>query len=551
MPQTPPDWSVAAWAAWRRHDPVAAVTAALDAAEGVSEQTPGTEDAVRLACYFAVRTSRVDLLVAHRRRIEALPPGVVRHAALVHLALGDPDLHQAMAIAAELRDSPHDLGRVTDEASDSALCAETLVNVATAALARGWWPHARTHAEEARRHLADARGVDTTQGPLPSWATSLHFDLLGIDAITEYETHAGDTARRALWEALDPLRRDNSLTTEHMLALIGMAQVQHLTGDLAAAAVTLNRVLGLSGSQRAGLAEHARIELTFIRVREGRWGDVDRLAAIPTATLHGIDRRWFAPQTAALDALVAALGPDQAAARRRIAEVEVMTERAPSVLAVSVLTHARLVLAAQEGDWVTLGHLVEDMVDPGYRLPYREEEWRIMRMAAAWTGGRTAEVEEGYADWAGLPGVQDDPYFHAFTAIRIEARDRDAARVAARRAVETLHPRMDPAGVAAIHAAVDDLLDPPATPRAAPATPRPSPDAHGPGDDATPPALTTQQRRIALAVAQGYTSAEIAVMMHLTKRTIDYHVQNILRRLGISSRREIGRHLRSLAHRGD
>ena len=53
--------------------------------------------------------------------------------------------------------------------------------------------------------------------------------------------------------------------------------------------------------------------------------------------------------------------------------------------------------------------------------------------------------------------------------------------------------------------------------------------------------LTPQQVRIARAVAQGYTSDEIAAIEFLSKRTIDYHVTNIVVRLGLSSRREIAR----------
>ncbi|MCU1476360.1 MAG: LuxR family transcriptional regulator [Subtercola sp.] len=56
--------------------------------------------------------------------------------------------------------------------------------------------------------------------------------------------------------------------------------------------------------------------------------------------------------------------------------------------------------------------------------------------------------------------------------------------------------------------------------------------------------LTGHQQRIAGYVADGYTSAEIGQMMHLSKKTIDFHVSNIVLRLGLKTRREISRVVR-------
>ncbi|MCU1644652.1 MAG: hypothetical protein JWN03_4927 [Nocardia sp.] len=51
--------------------------------------------------------------------------------------------------------------------------------------------------------------------------------------------------------------------------------------------------------------------------------------------------------------------------------------------------------------------------------------------------------------------------------------------------------------------------------------------------------LTDQERLIAVKVAAGATSKEVAAMLFLSPRTIDTHLRNIYRKLGISSRRRL------------
>ncbi|MFE0381191.1 AAA family ATPase [Streptomyces inhibens] len=51
--------------------------------------------------------------------------------------------------------------------------------------------------------------------------------------------------------------------------------------------------------------------------------------------------------------------------------------------------------------------------------------------------------------------------------------------------------------------------------------------------------LTAQERLIAAKVAAGATSKEVGVMLFLSPRTIDAHLRNVYRKLGISSRRQL------------
>jgi DNA-binding CsgD family transcriptional regulator len=55
--------------------------------------------------------------------------------------------------------------------------------------------------------------------------------------------------------------------------------------------------------------------------------------------------------------------------------------------------------------------------------------------------------------------------------------------------------------------------------------------------------LTAQEWRIASAAARGHTSREIAAEALLSVRTVDYHLGNVYRKLGVSSRRALIRQL--------
>ncbi|MEV0253779.1 AAA family ATPase [Streptomyces sp. NPDC050732] len=61
------------------------------------------------------------------------------------------------------------------------------------------------------------------------------------------------------------------------------------------------------------------------------------------------------------------------------------------------------------------------------------------------------------------------------------------------------------------------------------------------GDEDPLDLLTAQERLIAGEVAAGATSKEVGVLLFLSPRTVDSHLRNIYRKLGISSRRQLHR----------
>jgi DNA-binding NarL/FixJ family response regulator len=50
------------------------------------------------------------------------------------------------------------------------------------------------------------------------------------------------------------------------------------------------------------------------------------------------------------------------------------------------------------------------------------------------------------------------------------------------------------------------------------------------------PHLTNREKQILLLISQGMTNKEIAQLLDITSRTVEFHIHNILGKLGLSSR---------------
>lgn len=563
-----------AQAAWHRREVATAVRNALaahDASAGADSRS-----ALHLACSLALQGHRVDLLLPYRSAIEALPADAVRDGALATMRLGSGDLDGAISLAlaatydhSRSAQSETDAGAAHPDSGDAVLPA-LLTSLAIAAVSAGAWMPARDC-------IAAARSILAASGSAPC-AADLDFDLLGLDALIELHTDGGDTAdagpptaHAALAAALAPLRMRNSLTSTHALALICLGGVEHITGRLGEAALNLARGARLVDATRPGLRLHAEVELAFVRIRQGRWKDAADAVRATTPPRDAIDHDWLEPAALAVHGLLLALNGDLASARPVLDRAALLCRDTPSYLAAIMLTHARLIVAIAQSDWRELRRALEDAGEPGYRHPYRDGEWNMLTLLSAWHLRRYPDFHAGIAAWGERDDAAADPYYEAFVSIEAEHEGRyvDAA-TAAERALACLSLDDDPLGRAWVRMVAGICFSRygaggrPDPVRALAAYEEAGAELRGLGAAAlvaradaivaettaelapvraNHPAslLTAQQRRVAQAVGQGYTSGEIAGILHLSKRTVDYHVANIMRRLGATTRREIAR----------
>lgn len=550
--------------AWRRRETETAVRAALAAHDA------GDPDGLALACSIGMRGYRADMLAARRDDVAALPDGVLREGVLAMLQIGTGELDGAARRILALAESDEgaEIDSIDPLEGEGMLLPMLLSYLATGSVASASWVNARRCIDAARAAMAAASAIE---GRVPAPA-HVPFDLLGLDAMVEQHTKAGDAARRVLTETLAPLRMRNSLSDLHALALVCLGSVDHLSGRLGEAALNLARGARLAPAWRHGVRLHAEVELAFVRVRQGWWRDAAEVVRATAPPSGLIEHDWLEPQALAVHGLLLALRGDMAASRPVLDRAALLCRDTPSFLAQMVITHARIMMAISLSDWAGLRRALEDAAEPGYRHPYRDDEWRMLNSLASWHLGRVDEVRRGVTAWMAQPGSDASPYAWAFVSILAEHDERYAeATTAVDRALGLLTLDHDPLGrawvrvVAGIHYSLFGARGRPDPRRALAVYEDASAELQELGavglarryDEAVaatttemqrgsrgadPTArLTEQQRKVADAVGQGYTSGEIAGLLHLSKRTVDYHVANIMRRLGVSSRREIAR----------
>lgn len=553
-------------AAWRRRETEPAVDAALAA------HAAGDSDGLVLACSIALRGYRADLLARHREAVAALPTSVPREGVLAMLQIAHGNLDGAVTriialAAADAAPSAPDDPPADPLDDEGMLLPLLLAYLASACAGAGWWVRARRCIDAARAVIAAASEVD---GRVPP--EYVPYDLLGVDAVVELHTGAGDAAHRALVETLAPLRLSNNLSPVHALALVSLGSVEHVSGRLGEAALNLVRGARLAPAWRRGVRMHAEVELALVRIRQGRWREAAEAVRGTSAPVGAVEHDWLEPQALAVHGLLLALRGDFDASRPVLDRVALLCRDTPTFLAQMVLTHARIMSAISLSDWPALRRALDDAAEPGYRHPYRPDEWLMLNLLASWHLGRIDEFRSGVLAWSAQPGSDESAYRWAFVSILAEHEGRYAeATRAVDRALGLLSLDNDPLGrawvrvVAGIHYSLFGAHGRPDPRRALVVYEDASAELTELGagglarryDEAVAAAttevvrgsqgedpaarLTDQQRIVADAVGQGYTSGEIAGLLHLSKRTVDYHVANIMRRLGVSTRREIAR----------
>jgi DNA-binding CsgD family transcriptional regulator len=139
--------------------------------------------------------------------------------------------------------------------------------------------------------------------------------------------------------------------------------------------------------------------------------------------------------------------------------------------------------------------------------------------------------EELFATSLSLHEHVPNPFERARTELALgEARRRARRRADAREPLRRALATFEDLGAAPWAARAHDEL------RACGARPRRR--AHGPTDELSPHEL-----RVAQVVAAGATNKEAASALFLSPKTIDFHLQNVFRKLGVSSRTQLANRL--------
>ncbi|MEH3089893.1 MAG: LuxR C-terminal-related transcriptional regulator [Microbacterium arborescens] len=491
-------------------------------------------------------------LAPRAAQLARLPPSPVRDAGLAYVAL----VREADAerVTASVRTA---VGRLEGE---NDLLASALASCAAMILVdRARWVEAAWFVAAAERAVDRARASSVATTPVEAaW-----FRMMGPAVLVEWNTYDGTARLDALAAALAGPRARNLLRSHHGPALIAMGQVLAARGEFGAGAVSIARAIPLV-PPHSHLRASAYANLAYVKYRQGDWQGARRASRL---VREGFDTRsaWRRGLFAAIEALDPAVAGDLPTAIARVEDATRTLASHPSVQTEIVLLHARLAIAIGANDWTAMMRLLEDAEEPGFRRVFTDHEWRALRGMALRNLGRTERYRELVTSWADEPGASESTYFWAHTALLAEL-DRDPATAldAAYRSRDLVGDGDDPLGrtwvrivvgtVVSLHGDATEGMGSYELARAELAAigangfvrlcTRIIEDVAGriaqtSGDALA--ALTAQQRRVAELVAEGFTSAEIAEILYLSKKTIDFHVANILSRLGLPSRRELVR----------
>ncbi|TCB98437.1 LuxR family transcriptional regulator [Micromonospora zingiberis] len=291
-----------------------------------------------------------------------------------------------------------------------------------------------------------------------------------------------------------------------------------------------------------------------------------------------------------------ALCGDLAESRRRLTEARVLAARSGSAWVGFHIAECAAALHLASGDidaWVgVIGRLVGSAVGANSGLVF-EHRWELATYhALRGDAGAARSVIESIADppldWPGAPALPawrawiadpDDPAAMAWLERALSGLNRPVERLSRARLAWLLGARHAHAGRRAdairllelasseyaatgaagllarvavdLHAIAEPFAAASGPPKRAgdvpdPAGADPAPvTSSGPTGSSGPAgvALTATERRVAAAVAEGLSNQEVAGRLSVSAKTIEFHLGNIYRKLGVRNRTELVRHL--------
>ncbi|WP_181771333.1 AAA family ATPase [Amycolatopsis pittospori] len=357
----------------------------------------------------------------------------------------------------------------------------------------------RTAAPLLRRILAD-RPMWTRR---PALATMLTAELWDVEA------HAG------IVEWLMETGRETGSPHTLRLGLAQVATAAVLTGDLGKAMSAIAEEEAISDALGVPTLRYPRLHLTAMRGRRKEGLEVLESASA-LATARGIGQlianvHWAA---AVLHNGLADYPPALAAARQATGPGDLFL----AGVALPELVEAAIRCDERDSAVSALEALTERTASSG-------TAWGlgVTAYARALVTGAEADYREAIERLAESPVIPYRARAHLLYGewLRREGRRRDA-----REHLRAAHELLSGAGMEAFaRRAADELR----------ATGEVARGRTAPGHDE----LTMQEVHIARLVATGATSKEVAARLFLSPRTVDAHLRNIFRKLGITSRRQL------------
>jgi DNA-binding CsgD family transcriptional regulator len=338
-------------------------------------------------------------------------------------------------------------------------------------------------------------------GEMDGFVPSVELLRLGLELSGALTDLVGGDVRAGTQRALTQLdaaqeRLDAGAVRAHAyVTALGLL----VSGRLRDAAALLSQVLALSSSD--GLAVHYQDgDLVLAAVVASFQGDTHRASAL-AAQAHALTAPrgplpWMWP-----DAAPVLVGPRNPAAAARLWELS--EERAEAGLAVAAVVAG---------------------VEAMERHPHPERGHRLLRRCA----GHESPVLRVLSEYVGALGARDaDALAAAAASLRAGGLGLYATRASVARAV-ALHAQGE------LDACADEAQQAwaEAESRGGPARGLFTPVADAVG-------LTPRERDVAHRIGQGLPSSAVAAALGLSVRTVDNHIQNGLRKVGVTSRRAL------------
>lgn len=415
-----------------------------------------------------------------------------------------------------------------------------------------------------RRYLDAATSATRSLADAPS--NHFQWALKATDAAWHLQERHDQAPMGAVQAEISELSSQGELSEEHAIPTLVIGVMLALDGLVDRAAAQLLVALTLLPPGWTVLRTTAQLELALVKMRLGEW---DECAALASAAHEAA--RWqsggeiISSCLAALALIPAGRGDSEYARRLLKASID---QQMPTVLSRRLQLHARIALAISEANWAELHEVVRDYSATNHPHHFRVDEWRALDVLALANLGKMKDVELKLADWARIPDAFEHAYFHAWTAISAILMGRlEKGLEALDRAVEALKPLDDPLGRAWVHVMMGITLarlsrwsEGQSIIAAAKSDLRRLGALHfieqcdeiisrirlWQGGEARRnlPLLTSRQNTVASLVAGGLTSQQVADELNIAKSTVDFHIANILRLLGLRTRRQLTQLLR-------